>query len=387
MALAMFAKHPVREVLAYTAGLTNDFFAVEEGLARLQGLSLVSLQEGRCSMLPLTREYALAELAIHSEFEREARERWVTWYLNFTEQYGGEDWKDWHIRYDRVEEEWENLLAVFTWCAAHEQYQAVRAFWKESRVCGFSAIYGYWDDRLFWLEWLGQAAERCGDWSAAVEARRDQGYILTLLGRLKEADVLLGRAWNLQEYADAKDVKIQVELIQDMAQLRIYQGRSRDAHCLLDQAKTFLNTARLDEQDYIRRCINDHYYRGLTYYEEQSYDQAETCFRAAVEWAQTTNWQRTIIYAQNYLANIAIVQGRPGEAESLLKIGLTESSRNKDKRFTAHYMHSFARLYKARGDIGEAHKWAIEALDGFERLGMQREVEEVKELLQTLGYP
>ena len=59
MALAMFPKSPLRVALAHTAGLESDPIAVEEGLAQLQQLSLVSQQEERYGMLPLTREYAL----------------------------------------------------------------------------------------------------------------------------------------------------------------------------------------------------------------------------------------------------------------------------------------------------------------------------------------
>ncbi len=77
MAMAMFPKSPLRMAITHTAGLATDPLAVEDGLVKLQQLSLVSQQEGRYRMLPLTREYALAELLTHPDFEREARKRWV----------------------------------------------------------------------------------------------------------------------------------------------------------------------------------------------------------------------------------------------------------------------------------------------------------------------
>ena len=73
MAMAMFLKNPIREAIAYTAGLAADANAVEDGLAQLLQLSLISQHEGRYRMLPLTREYALTELSTCSEFERKAR--------------------------------------------------------------------------------------------------------------------------------------------------------------------------------------------------------------------------------------------------------------------------------------------------------------------------
>src|SRR5205085_2199425 len=188
-------KPPLHSALTHTAGLTADQIAVEEGLAQLHKLSLIRQLEGRYTVLPLTREYVLSELATHVSFEQEARTRWVEWYLNFTQEFGGKDWKDWHIRYDRIEEEWENLLTVFGWCATHEQYDTIQTFWQERHIVKFAHIYGYWDDRLLWLNWLIQAAEKRGDWSHAVKAMVDLAFTLTLMGQLENADKHLQHAW------------------------------------------------------------------------------------------------------------------------------------------------------------------------------------------------
>jgi hypothetical protein len=107
-------------------------------------------------------------------------------------------------------------------------------------------------------------------------------------------------------------------------------------------------------------------------------------FRQVLDRAQMIGRQRSIISSQNYLANIAIAQDRLDEAEGLLKTGLTVCERNKDKRRTAYYKYSFAHLYRKLDNLGEARRWAKEAFDGFERLGMQLEMEEMRALLQEL---
>jgi LuxR family glucitol operon transcriptional activator len=381
MAMAMFLKDPVREAIAYTAGLAADANAVEDGLAQLLQLSLISQHEGRYRMLPLTREYALTELSTCSEFERKARRQWVEWYMNFTNQYGGYDWTEWHIQFDRIEEEWENLLAVFHWCAANEDYYAIRSFWHSGGVLKVAYIYGYWDDLLTWLNWLTEAAERRGDWSIVVSATMEIGSTLTHMGRLEEADRFLRRAWDLHEHADAR---IQVEVMQIIARLRTFQKQYAEAQHLLDQANAFLEKTQLHEPEYSRKWINNQRYYGELCYKKQDFEQAEMYFREVLERAQMIGRQRSIISSQNYLANIAIAQNRLDEAEDLLQTGLTVCERNKDKRRTAYYKCSFAYLYRKLGDLSEARHWAKEAFDGFERLGMRLEMEEMHAFLQEL---
>lgn len=82
MALAIFPQSALREAIFRVAAVSDS-----DGFARLQQLSLVKLsgvkfslvklsavkpKQERYDMLPLTREYALAELADFPEFEREA---------------------------------------------------------------------------------------------------------------------------------------------------------------------------------------------------------------------------------------------------------------------------------------------------------------------------
>ena len=381
MALAIFPKHSLRAALAHTAGLASDPIAVEEGLALLRRLSLVSQQEERYGILPLTREYALAELALHPSFEQEARKRWVSWYLTFTKEYGGRDWSEWHIQFDRIEEEWENLLAVFDWCASHEQYHAIRSFWQAGGVHWVAYIYGFWDARLTWLTWLIEEAERYGDWPTSVEALMEKGYMLNILGQLDDADEFLMRAWDFHEYADSR---VQIKVAENIGRLRIYQKQYADAFCWLDRARSLLDIALLDEPEYTRRWANMQNYLGRIYFEMRDYSKAKSIFREVLERTQAIGFQRALIYAQKYLADIAIADGRYNEAELLLQAGLVVSIRNKDKRRVAYHKGSFAHLHKEQGNMEEALRYAQEALSGFERLGMQLEAEEMRELLQLL---
>ncbi|TAF38822.1 MAG: ATP-binding protein [Oscillatoriales cyanobacterium] len=150
MSLAIFSEDSTWDAVTEVAGLKRDPINANKGLAQLQQLSLIRQQEGRYEMLSLTREYALGELAANSDFEQEARERWVRWYLDFAQRYGQEEWHEWHIHYDRLEAEGANLLAMIEWLAVQERYQDVKDLWNSLK--NYSHIYGYWEDRLFWMQ-------------------------------------------------------------------------------------------------------------------------------------------------------------------------------------------------------------------------------------------
>jgi len=390
MAMAMFPKRPLREAVIHVAGLSAEPIAAEEGLARLQQLSSISGQEGRYQMLPLTREYGLAELAADPDFEKQARERWVQWYLEFTEKFGGLDWAEWHIQFDHLEEEWRNLLVVFDWCRAQDRYSDINSFWQDNKrtVRNFANIYGYWDDRAYWQSWLLEAAERRGDWATFVKVGSDLAFNLTWAGRpelIEKSKAILTKAWNLRNHADSKTRSY---IAENFAIISILRERDYDeGYRWLDLAHKEFCGAEYNEEERIRRSIHLHYYGGLIRYETGLYQEAKGFFQQVVELSQAINWQRAGNYAQNHLADITIAEGNLAEAESLLQSGLLVAERNKDKRRIAAYRYSYARLEQKRHELANAIRWAEQALDDFDRLGMQPEVEKTQQLLDELNHP
>ncbi|BAY45061.1 hypothetical protein SAMD00079811_26630 [Scytonema sp. HK-05] len=379
MSLAMFRNAPVCDAVAEVAGLKSDPIAVNKGLARLQQLSLVRHHKERYGMLSLTREYALTELAAHADFEQEARERWVKWYLGFARKYGGEDSGDWQIKYDYLEREWGNLLAVLYWCADQDRYDDVKELWKP--VNRYTNIYGFWAERIFWLDWLIQLSDRQSDWSTWFYAMSRKGWTLTLMGQqqnLEAAEHIFNEAWNRREYAD---FSVQDYLAKSFAALRIRQGLYEDAHNWLNIKEDLLRNAHLEEKDLIRYSSTIAYYTAEIQYLKGHYDQAKTLYQQVKTQAEEIGWQRRASYAQNRLANIAIKQAELDEAEKLLNMGLAVAERNKDKRLTADYQRCFASLEKARGNLEKSYEWAKKAIDGFQRLGMIQQAAETRSML------
>jgi tetratricopeptide (TPR) repeat protein len=381
MAMSMFPKRPLREAIIRVAGFSSKPLAAREGLDRLLQISLINQLGERCNMLPLTREYALAELAVNQDFEQDSRERWIEWYREYVQEYGmaGRDWGEWHIEYDYLDEEWQNILAVFDWCASQERYEDI-VFLREN-LDSYCVIYGRWNDSLQWFDWLIQAAERRAKLKRVVREMASKGSRLTMMGRVAEAQATLEKALRLREQVTPKE---ELALFRNLARLSIRQRNLQEAQKMLKQARTALQNTDPKNPDYKRDEIGLIYWQAVIYFEDRDYDKSKMLFKNVVEQGKLINWKRAVIYAQNWLADIAIAQGDLEEAARLLQGGLPVSERNQDRRRTAFYKRSFAYLEQKHGNLEKAQHWAKSALDGFDRLGMNMEADEMQSLIVEL---
>jgi tetratricopeptide (TPR) repeat protein len=388
MALALFPMPALQDALVQVAVPEANSNTTNSDLARLRGLSLVRQENDRYSMLPLTREYAFAELNAHPDFESEARERWISWYLSFSQRYFGQDAKEWH-QFDGLESEWQNLQAAIEWCMVEGRYAEMLKLWQN--IEAYTHIMGrresrlrYWDDRLTWTAWLIQAAEQRGDWTVAAKVIVDRAWTLTSMGKqkqLEEADELFARAWQLRHH---QETLFMLSLAINIAVLCIQQQKFEQAQTWLTETMELLEQTQLSEQQRLRQLVQIRYYQGEILFKNGEYEQAKIVFQEALELAQGMDWRRAIFCTQNWLAEIAIKQGRLDEAERLLIEGLRVAEANADKSRTAFCQRSLSNLAKAQGNLVEARSWASAALENFERLGMLPEAEETQILLQTL---
>ena len=386
MAFAFFPQMPLRPAVNHVSGLESDPIAAEEALSQLQRLSLVrEFQDHHFRMLPLTREYALAELGKHPDFEEEARKQWIDWYLSFAEEYGGHDMEEWHVRFDHLEEEWENLQSVFDWCANHEQYDVIKRFWcadEPSSVVDFTTVYGFWDDRLLWLNWLIDKAGARGDWLTVLDATASYGFTLTLMSRHDEAEESFKQGHLLRKHAEPR---VEARFLLNHGYLCIYQKRYHEADQFFDQAIEVLQ--QVPEPTYTRLLVNIDYDRSANFYRQDDITAAQAGFSKAMQSANDFGWQKAANDARNYLADIAIEEGHYEEAEHLLGPGLTMSERNHDRRRAASYKRSYARLKQKQGRLVEALDWTLQAREGYELLGAKGEVQDLDKLIQELQEP
>ncbi|MEO1762912.1 MAG: NB-ARC domain-containing protein [Cyanobacteria bacterium J06629_18] len=379
MALTLFVKPVSRETLASVAFEKPDPIIVSPGLVKLQQLSLINQKQGRYSLAALTREYAWAELVTNPEFAQELRQRWVNWYLKFSESFADKDLKEWHLSYEYLEVEWENLQAVLEWCISEGRYSDVKILWF--RIKGYLQIRGYWDEVLGWSAWLIEAAKLSGDWIIALEAMCDRAWTLVRMRQveqLQEAQVLLQEAWDLRQH---QTLNFQLKLAANMVILHVHLSQLQQAREWLTIKEQLLQQANLDEWEYKEQQVQNLYYQGQISYREKDYQQAKITFEQALIQAQEIKWQKATAAINNWLADIALLNGDLAEARRLLEFSLPMAQRHKDKRVIAFHKATFAKLEKTCGNGFQAHRLAKEAAESFESLKMVAEAEEMYALL------
>ena len=377
MALAMFPKPALREAIAQVACPETN---VIDDFARLHQLSLVTLQDGRYTMLPLTREYALAELNAHPTFGETARERWVNWYLNFLTHHGEQEWREWP-KYDLLDREWGNIQAVIEWCIDQGRYNDFSQLWQY--VKGYTHLCGYWNERLGWINWWVQEAKQRSNIATVAQALLDKAWTLILMGQsdqLVEAETVFRQIQQLQAKANPQ---FQLELAIEQAILFIHQKNLKTARQWLETAKDVLEQIQLDEPKRLRQVVRLHYYEAEVYFRMGDYNCAKNLYRNAVEKARIVQWQQVEVYALNWLADIALEQENLHEASRLLMQSLPIAEKNQDKRSIAFHKRSQAHLAKLKGDRLEFQRCFAEARACFEELAMTAEVERMQRWMET----
>ena len=347
MTLALFVNKVSREALGCVAGLGDDAMRRDEGLSDLEVLSLCDKNEDAFGLEPLTRTQALVELHAHPEVEAEARERWVGWYVDFTQRYGGRDEQEMHLRYDHLEADWDNILSVMEWCVNHARYADVVTLWNHVR--DFTHIYGFWTDRLSLLDWIIGEAESRDDDPKTVWSMYDKAFTLTLTGpstRLEEADALLERCWSLRARTDPV---LQAKVAALKASLMIKQGDYAQAHDWLDTGEALLREAQIAPIELARERTSLLFDRGETWLMMGDYAQAQAVFEEMLEQGKISGWQRSIAHAQNWLAYTAILQNDCPSSEQYLHMGWSVPTASRRSALNAYFKRTFAYYYQKIG--------------------------------------
>lgn len=399
LAMTFFRDSSCREALIKVAGLASQTQETRDNLAKLLQLSLVSEQEGRYTILPITREYVIAELARinNPDFKNELQERWIEWYLKFTKQYGGLDWDAWRTKYDRLEEEWANIESVLYFCAAHERWEKVIELWQN--IDNYVDLNGYWQKRRHWWALL---AKKTGSTHVEAKALAEKAWTLILMGEehYSEAETCLKNAWSLRE---STTIAVQACTANYFAVLAKNRGNFQDAYHWLSTEQAILRNSQLDKEERMRYMVRNFYYLAEINYVEGNMSLAEENFQLSIQWGEKVKWQRFINYAQNGLAYVYIEETKLEDAEHLLYGGLSVANSMRETRRIALYHAGFAKLYykkfkqvnqnqalkmeaieKLAENLHKSKDYAEKALNIFSKEKMVSEQQEMRDLLKII---
>ncbi len=362
-----------REALGEIAGLS--LVDRDKALAHLQRLFLVNRSEGdRFWVLPIVQRYAKAECVEGSQTQLIAQ-RWLDWLVRFALEKGGDIGRN-IDRLPQIEVEYPNLMAGGRWCREQNKWSTLLLL--AVSIWEYTYIVGAWFDSDTILDLAMEAVRGTGDESGEgwVEVRkgrlaamRDQPQALKHLDRAIAITERLGDESELSRALAAKGMVL------------------RQRGDLVQAEELALRELEIAEK------LNDPYAKvqtaeGLAAIEASkgNFDKAQEWTDRGEIWAQEARGSRrypAILYRK---AVNMMRQGRYQEAETPLLEALDLNNRWKGTQYIALDKYRLAEVYANTGRMPLARRYAQEARELYERLGMAERQAAAERLLEDLSH-
>jgi tetratricopeptide (TPR) repeat protein len=361
-----------REALGYVTDLASD--NRDDGLILLQHLSLLNRDEDdRLWISPMVQEYSGAELA-RTNYGEALTERWLTWLLKYSQKYGIK--LNLYVeRSPMMRLEYPNLRSAIRWCHEYKRWEML-----------IHLVEGTWS-YLYLVGLFGELREILELALQAVQALQDmqhEGLVLHLLGLL----------YNVQgEYEKALEYLDKAEEV-----ARRYKDVTELGHVVYVRSKILTHQGHIPEAEKLARSLleigeqlNDRELKILAVHRLAQFETAKQQYDKALEWlARGEQWSRELNASHELAWNIyhqgatLIEQGNTTRAESYLIESLNMATSWGMNRLIAHNEHSLAQVYANNDRLQLALQMAENARDRYERLGMARDLAELKELIRKL---
>lgn len=350
LSLSLFADGATRDALGFVSGIGRDDDERDESLTYLLDLSLINYENGRFSILPLTKEYSDAELYQDREFQSIAMDRLFEWHVLLAEKGGGGKLDLDASILDMLKIEHTNVLWVVNASFTHERFDI---YVKLLRGMGFFWMgTGYWNDyenyynkgrmlapepidrihfavRLIWLNILRQdfdkanamlnyARELLKDYPNRYEEMRFQDYSGQLkmeMGELEEAEEHL--KISLRIAGEIMDRRGQFACLKYLGELYCRRGNSTRARELLLEAEPY--AAGTGEDQWIRGLAHAAQLRGLIGLIEGKWADAASAFNNCLEYLSVWPDERLLTRAKIGLAYSKNKMGNEVESSQLLE--------------------------------------------------------------------
>jgi tetratricopeptide (TPR) repeat protein len=383
-ALSFFVPSSTFEAWMKVANLSRN--ALETTIDRLSALSLVDVLAGeeRYALHPLTRAFVRDELLTDANVTRETVMRFVKYWVNYTQQYGG-DSKNSYKTYGRLETEWTNLDAAVNWLweivavkgddigdkdAAQILNDLAKALVK------FLRYSGRWDEGMQFSAWAYEAMRLTQEWS-------DSGWYAYIIAgichdraRTDDAASWADRSAEAQSRGGSRSIQAMVTRMRGM--IARQRKDYTEAQRLLQNALAIFRD--LGEESNIAVVLNS---LGGLERERKNYDTAERYYREALEIDTKRDDKVHQATLFNNFGRLACDRKQWAEARMWCEQAITLAKEFRKQELIARAQYGLACVEEAERRADLALPLAQESLKIHERL-QHRELAVVRELVKRL---
>ncbi len=319
------------------------------------------------------------------------RVSWIDCYVKKAHEYGNDDYGNWHKKFDRISEDWDNFVAVFEWCRKNwdkgeemDEYYYLQAkkLWRSLQR--FFYLYPNFETRSLWSENLEDAAKKRGDQELMPELCISKAWLILMKDcktDIEAAAKSLYLALGSSQISVFSKIEAHINLgvcrtrLGDFIQADNYFAKANDYCDSLKQSPD-VNLGN-NELRTKRAKLRILLYSGERFYREKNYGKAQDLYEKVDEGAKEIDWLRFRIKANERLAFLEILHNNLTEAQLRLEEWIEFAKNNKDDRRIAFFHRDFAELYFRQEKFREAEDYAISAEAAFRRLNMPGRVHEM----------
>lgn len=377
LVMTFFPSSANAEALRATADVQK--FAFDRVVEQLTDLALLDVQKEdinsmpRYALHPLVRAFARVRLMEQQAIEADARERWVTWYMQLIQAANTQ----WYIVtiLAQLDNEKENIGAVVSWADKHQRYMETMA------TAGFLGYYyyvrGLWEKSRELSRLRLSYARRVGDRLAEVRTARAVLGILILQGELDEAENYLSIITDAIEQIPI-DLRTRCAFLHVIAMYAQQTGKIDRAQQLL---KEIIEIAKDVDQFALNKSRN---WLAHSLFHQGNTLEAKALFETSLAASLSLKYERSITFCEVNLARIALDEAHFAEAQQLLESSKQRVSSYNDRRDMALVERIYGRYYQVIGNKSAAIAAYSLATDLYERLGIRRELAESRAELTRL---
>ncbi len=345
----------------------------------------------------LIRDYVRKDLS-KSRYHDTFREAWVNCYVENANEYGNEDFGEWHQQFDNISDELSNYEEVFSWCRDHwwksdHVYEQAKLLWRT--LSRFLYLYPHFQIRDDWSKWIETRAENRDDHDFLPEIYNSNAWLAIMKDGdedRKTAKLYLDKV-ECQLNNESNYMYLMYLIIRAVLETRcraftraseLFGMANKLCNSLLEQQPRD-DQARDSQKHLLRRAkVRIYLYEGEKYYREEDYMRARELFETTFSEAQRINWLRFQIKASERLAYLDLREGKLRDAENRLRQWEPRAENNKDRRRMAFFHRDFAELHLQKEEFDKATERATQARDEFNKQSMNRRVEQMNALLKEI---